>query len=261
MNNMKIIDVINILESKFPKSLKESWDNVGLLAGDENSEVRKILVTLDVTLDVIDEAIEKGANLIISHHPLMLRPVNDVVENKVIGKKLRKLIKSDISVYSMHTNLDISVDGLNDYVAEILEFRDVKPILDKEDMLPARLCSVKEGIKIKDLAIFVKEKLGIDIIRYVSCDDEKIINKLVLCTGSGKSFIDLVKNYNADCLLTGDITYHTYLDAYEDDICVIDASHYYTEVVVIDLLENFLKDKVDIEIIKSTKNKNIIKSI
>ena len=119
---MKLRNLINKIESKYPTNLAYSWDNVGLLVGEYEQEVKKILVTLEANEKVVDEAITKGVDLIITHHPFIFSKINRVNSGDLKGRLILKLIKNDISLYSMHTNFDIAKDGLNDYFMEIMGF-------------------------------------------------------------------------------------------------------------------------------------------
>ena len=106
---MKLKDIINCLESKFPRTAAESWDNVGLMVGSRGSEIKKIQISLDATMKVVDNAVEQGADLIITHHPLIFSPVKNINSDTLLGRKLLKLIENKIAVYSLHTNLDLSL--------------------------------------------------------------------------------------------------------------------------------------------------------
>ncbi|WP_099189193.1 Nif3-like dinuclear metal center hexameric protein [Tepidibacter mesophilus] len=122
---MYIKDIIKIFENKYPKSLSYNWDNVGLIVGDEMSKVTKILVTLEATQAVIDEAVEKNVNLIITHHPFIFKGLKKINTSTTKGNDIYKLIKNNISLYSAHTNFDIAYDGLNDEIVKRLDLRDV----------------------------------------------------------------------------------------------------------------------------------------
>lgn len=119
---MKLRNLIDKIESKYPTNLAYSWDNVGLLVGEYEKEVKKILVALEANEKVVDEAIQKGVDLIITHHPFIFSKINRVNSGDLKGRLILKLIKNDISLYSMHTNFDIAKDGLNDYFMEIMGF-------------------------------------------------------------------------------------------------------------------------------------------
>ena len=122
VNSKKIIKIMNEIA---PESLAESWDNVGFLIGNEDREVDRVMVALEVTELVVDEAINNNIDLIICHHPLLFKPMKKITDNDPIGRMVRKLIKHDIGLYVAHTNLDIAEGGTNDYIAEILELGNV----------------------------------------------------------------------------------------------------------------------------------------
>ncbi len=126
---MILKELLKVIEQKYPLNLAYEWDNVGLLVGDNQNEIKKVMVTLEANEKVIDEAINNKIDLIITHHPFIFKKINKINTNDLKGKLIHKLIKNDISLYSMHTNFDIAFDGLNDYFAEIMEFKDSK-ILD-----------------------------------------------------------------------------------------------------------------------------------
>lgn len=126
---MKLNDLIKKIENKYPLNLAYDWDNVGLLVGDFDSEIKKVLVSLEANEKVIEEAIEKKVDLIVTHHPFIFRKINKINTKDLKGRLIHKLIKNDIALYSMHTNFDIAFDGLNDYFMEVMGFENCK-ILD-----------------------------------------------------------------------------------------------------------------------------------
>lgn len=126
---MKLNDLIKKIENKYPLNLAYDWDNVGLLVGDFDNKIKKVLVTLEANESVVEEAIQKNIDLIITHHPFIFRKMNKINTKDLKGRLIHKLIKNDIALYSMHTNFDIAFDGLNDYFMEVMGFEDTK-ILD-----------------------------------------------------------------------------------------------------------------------------------
>ena len=250
---MKVKEVIKTIEEKYPLYLKEKWDNIGLIVGDGEQEVSKILVTLDVTTKTIDEAIELGCNMIVSHHPFIFDSLKTITTKNSIGKRVMKAIKNDIAIYSMHTNLDIAQDGLNDYLAKRLELENVEqidPDRFSEDHY-IRHGDLKQEMSLKDLTGYVKEKLNLEHVIMITRDDSKAVKHIALCSGSGKSFAGDAIKIKADCYITGDYNYHGGVDILEDDFNVIDASHFGTEYIVTGLLHDYLSSKVDLEVIES----------
>lgn len=136
-------EIIRKIEGKYPRHLAEEWDNVGLIIGDRNKEINRILVCLDITNEVVDEAISKGIDMIVSHHPLIFKSIKKLVSDNHIASLIMKLVRSEINVYSMHTNYDNAVEGMNDVLANILELKRCKPL------------TVNKAQKLYKLVVFV----------------------------------------------------------------------------------------------------------
>ncbi|MGL5426359.1 MAG: Nif3-like dinuclear metal center hexameric protein [Cetobacterium sp.] len=249
---MKLSKLINFLEEKFPKYLAEEWDNVGLLVGKRDSEVERVLLSLDITEKVIDKAIEIGANLIITHHPMIFKPLKNITGDTLTGKKIIRLIENKISVYSMHTNLDSSKSGLNDFLGEtILGLKDGK-ILDSSEKKGieygiGRIYKLNEVLSIEKLSEILKEKLGLDSITVVKANEIKGIKKIALVSGSGASYWRKAKKLGAGVLITGDVKYHEAMDAKEENFSLIDIGHFESEWVFSNLLEDVLTKEFEIE--------------
>ncbi len=242
---MKARDIINILEKKFPKINAEEWDNVGLLIGDYEKEVKKIQFSLDATLESIENAISKKVDMLITHHPIIFKAIKDITEQNILGKKIRDLIKNDINVYSIHTNLDSSIDGLNDYVLKKLGISEYK-ILDFNE---EKNCGIGRFFKLnkeETLKKFIEElklKLKILNLRVISDDLDKKIRKVALINGSAMSYWRKAKKEKVDLFITGDATYHDTLDALESGLSIIDFGHYESEYFFYEILVEELKEK------------------
>lgn len=236
---LKVKDIIGNLEKKYPKANAESWDNVGLIVGKLNQEVRKVQLSLDTTDKVIENAIKNSADLIITHHPMIFKPVKTITTMDNLGRKIIKLIENSKSLYAMHTNLDSSKDGLNDYILNLLEVENSKVIdvneFDNEVGI-GRLYTLSKEMNIDEYATFVKNSLKIKNIRIISENREKIIKKVALINGSGMSYWRKVKSLGADLFITGDIGYHDALDAKEAGINVFDIGHFESENCFVELL-------------------------
>ena len=236
---LKVKDIIGNLEKKYPKANAESWDNVGLIVGKLNQEVRKIQLSLDATDKAIENAIKNSADLIITHHPMIFKPVKTITTMDNLGRKIIKLIENNKSLYAMHTNLDSSKDGLNDYILNLLEVKNSKVIdvneFDNEVGI-GRLYTLSKEMNIDEYATFVKNSLKIKNIRIISENREKIIKKVALINGSGMSYWRKVKSLGADLFITGDIGYHDALDAKEAGINVFDIGHFEGENCFVELL-------------------------
>lgn len=241
---LKVKDIIGNLEKKYPKANAESWDNVGLIVGKLNQEVRKVQLSLDATDKAIENAIKNSADLIITHHPMIFKPVKTITTMDNLGRKIIKLIENNKSLYAMHTNLDSSKDGLNDYILNLLEVENSKVIdvseFDNEVGI-GRLYTLSKEMNIDEYATFVKNSLKIKNIRIISENREKIIKKVALINGSGMSYWRKVKSLGADLFITGDIGYHDALDAKEAGINVFDIGHFESENCFVELLRKDIK--------------------
>ena len=239
-------EISNIIEEKAPKSLKEDFDNVGLMVGDENKEVKTVLLALDCTKKVIDEAIENKVDLIITHHPLIFKKPNSIINGDLLGDKVIELIKNDISLYSCHTNLDSTKGGINDMLLELLNLKHSKIIESSsvkgfEDCGLGRIVELQKDIELDEMTNILKEKLNMKNMRVVR--GNKKINKLAIINGSGQDFFYECKKMGANCIITGDTTYHFASDFKEYGINIIDAGHFSTEWLAFIKSLEFLKDK------------------
>ena len=244
-------EIINRLEEKFPKNLAEDWDNVGLLVGDNKQDIRKIQVSIDATERVIDHAIVNDVNMIITHHPFIFKGIKNINFSNPMGRKIRKLIKNDINVYSIHTNLDSANGGLNDYILNLLGIDDSK-ILDKnlidENCGIGRIYKLKEECTVKEYIKILKEKLEVENLRVISTNLDKKIKKIGLVNGSGMSYWRKAKSLGVDLFITGDVGYHEALDARENNLDVIDIGHFECEQHFTKLLKTYF-EKMNIDVI------------
>ncbi len=255
----RVKDIIKIMEEFAPINLKEDFDNVGLMVGDKEKEVKKILLSLDCTLEVIEEAKEKDIDLIITHHPLLFRKPSSITTDTLTGKKIIELIKNDISLYSSHTNLDSASGGLNETIVNILgyeskELIEVNRNARNENEGLGRIIKLDKEISLDDLVKQVKEKLNINALKIVKASEK--VKKIAVINGSGSSFFDMAYKKGADCIITGDTTYHFASDYKEMGVSIIDTGHFLSEWIVFLEVINKLKDKLnEVEIIIS-KNSN-----
>lgn len=250
---MKLSKIIIALEEKFPKHYSEEWDNVGLQVGKRNAEINKILFSLDLTEGAINKAIEIGANLIITHHPLIFKALKNVTGDSIVGKKILRLIENNIAVYSMHTNLDSGKLGLNDFLGEnVLEFEKGE-ILDKneingEEFGIGRVYKLSNSLSIDELIEHIKEKLSLNQVNLITTKNDLKIKKVALISGSGASYWRKAKKSGADILITGDIKYHDALDAREENYSLLDIGHFESERMFGQILTNILKENFEIQV-------------
>lgn len=251
---IKVNNIIKEMELLAPTCLKEDFDNVGLMVGDKNKEVKKVLLALDCTLKVIEEAKKENVDLIITHHPLIFKRPSSITTDTLQGKKIIELIKNDISLYSSHTNLDSVENGLNDTIVSILGFDNSK-ILEKnkrDDKAGlGRIVSLNGSIQLEDLISKIKKSLNINNLRVVKGKDK--VNKIAIINGSGQDFIGKAVALGADCIITGDTTYHFASDYKEMEISILDVGHFASEqITFFNVMENLKEKFKDVEFITST---------
>ncbi len=233
-------EIIEKIEETYPKEYAMKWDNVGLLAGREKKEVAKIYIALDLTDEVLQNAVEFGADMIITHHPLLFSPLRSVTDQDFIGRRIVKLLQNDICYYAMHTNYDIlrmaelSADILGICNTEVLE-----PISDGEEEGIGKIGTLESCMTLRECCELVKERFALDSVK-VFGDMEKKVSRAAICPGSGKSVIDTALQKGAEVLITGDIDHHEGIDAVARDMAVIDAGHYGLEHIYIDDMYKFL---------------------
>lgn len=211
---MRIGEIYAILDRISPFELQEEWDNSGLLLGSMDDEFDNIILTLDIDEDIINNADNK--TLIITHHPLIFAKLGSLDFSKYPAKYLRAMIKKDISHIAMHTNFDKT--HLNGYVAR--EIIGLKNIQESDFVCKGEI----ERQSLEDFALLLKEKFGLEKIRYIKAKES--VEKVALTTGSGASMLN---NIDADCFLTGDIKYHDGMQAQALGISMIDITHFASE--------------------------------
>ena len=226
---VKISNIYDFLKEKAPLELCESWDNSGMLIN-ANSETDKVLLTLDVTDEVINEAIEKGCQLIISHHPIIFKPLKTLSSNDIVFK----LIQNNISVISMHTNLDATENGVNDVLAQILGLKNIEVFANIGRKGEVEATSVK--IFVNKVAKILNTKLKYTL-------PEKEIKSIAIIGGSAGGYWKNALIEGVDLFLTGEASHHDALDAIHENMPIIIAGHWNTEVIILESLKKELETK------------------
>lgn len=258
MNGMKFKQ---IFETYYPNHLAYDWDNVGLQIGTLNKEITKILISLDLTNEVIDEAIDIGSNLIVVHHPLLFRAIKRIETDTYLGKMIEKILKNDLTIYVAHTNFDVSNYGMNMILANKLQLIN-QTILDKvnEDEGLGRIGKLKEAIPLNKFIQVVKDTFQLSTVRLIG-ELEQTVQTVAIAGGSGSSLIEQAFHSNVDIYLTGDISYHYALDAKNMGLTILDIGHN-IEKYALDALQQFLiKEGVSVEITVSTTDTNPYKFV
>jgi len=230
---IKVKDILTFLSEKFPIDTACDFDNVGLLIGDENDEVKKVLTCLDCDIFAVKKAVEIGANLIVSHHPVIFEGLKNILSDSVPFL----CVENGISVISMHTNFDVGVGGINDILCEKIGLKNVKKYKAQDGYL---LNEGETDIENPDeFAKHLGKVLGIST-RYVT---GRPIKKVLVCSGSGGGFItDTIKG-DFDALITADVKQNQFVDAVNCGISLFDAGHYATEVICVEPLKNMIETK------------------
>ena len=253
--SVKIYQVVDALEHYAPLPLQEGYDNAGLQVGlTEAVEVSGALLCLDVTEDVVDEAIRKGCNLIVSHHPLIFRKLARISDENYVQRTVRKAIKNDIAIVSMHTNMDAAKGGVNFKIAEKLGLRNLRffggekeidgvkggegvigEITDETDELHA------DGIAADDLVLMLRERFQAECVQ---CNQllRRPIRKVALCGGAGSFLLDAAIAAGADAFITGEMHYHEFFGHEQEiQICVI--GHYQSEQFTSEIFRSIITEK------------------
>ena len=240
---MKLNEIMQMLDEFCPPGFAMSWDNVGLQVGRSDKEIQTIALALDATSEVIDKAVREGADLILTHHPLLFGPVKKVTDSDHVGKRVLKLAREDIACFAMHTNFDVL--GMGDAAADLLKLadREVLEVTFEDDISVeglGRIGSMIEPMKLSEVAARTAEVFEVENVRYYGDPDEMIVTCAIL-PGSGHGEIDLAAKCGADVIITGDISHHDGIDAVEKGIAVIDAGHYGVEKIFIPYMKEYLE--------------------
>ena len=247
---MTVREIYEMLSDRIPEDLREEWDNDGIMCcADDLATVNRALVTLDVTEEIVDYAIDNGFDLIVSHHPLVFKPLNAIDPENHIARKVIKLIRAGVSVISLHTRADKVRGGVNDCLARILGLQDIEPFGD--DCL-GRIGHLERETSIEDFATLLKSALGIDKI--LVSDAYNPVYSVALVGGDGKGYIGEAIEMGADTYLSGRIGYNVMEEAQEMGINLIEAGHYATEFPVTKFFTNLLlkiDPKLTVEVVGS----------
>ena len=253
---MRIDDFIKEVERIAPLELQEEWDNSGIQIRASNGEIRRVLVVLEINDGVIDEAIGAGADLILTHHPLIFGSLKKVDGNEITGNHIVKLIKRGISVYSTHTPFDKCIGGNNDYLGRILGIEDIGA-LPGDDTCICRMGTLGRPMTCAAFAEHASLALGIEkqFFNFAGIPDE-IVSKIGWCTGSGAEFLDLAVAAGCDLFLTGDVKYHTAQHARDLGMNVLDCGHFGTEYIFCENMAMLLDKIPNLDIMQSRVNLN-----
>jgi dinuclear metal center YbgI/SA1388 family protein len=258
---LRIHEIVSAFEEIAPASLQESYDNSGLIVGDMGAEVSKALLCLDSTEAVVDEAIAKGCDLIIAHHPIVFGGLKRFTGGDYVQRAVMKAIRNNIAIYACHTNLDnVLRGGVNERIAQQLGFdvlRVLRPAVASFDSLngiggagglevfktagAGVLCELQKPMNVLDFLQHVKDRMGAGVVKYTKCD-VGAVSRVAICGGAGSFLIGDALRAGADAFVTSDVKYHEFFDA-EGKLLLCDIGHFESEKYTIDLFSNILSAK------------------
>ena len=241
---MKIKEVLCALETFAPLPLKASWDNAGLQIGLTETEVSGALLCLDVNERIIDEAVRKGCNLIVSHHPLLFRGLKTISDLTDVQRTVRKAIQQDICVVSMHTNMDNAKGGVNFRIAQKLGLQEVvffaSKTVDGIEAGSGVIGTLPEAMASDDFVILVKKAFEVECAR---CNQllQRPVRKVAICGGAGDFLLDDAVKAGADAFITGEMHYHQYF-GYEQQIQICVIGHYESEQFTTEVFQEIIRE-------------------
>jgi dinuclear metal center YbgI/SA1388 family protein len=251
-DTVTVSHIIDLMARIAPPSLAEEWDNCGLQVGDGSWPVQQIWVALDPSSPVVTKACQNRVDLLITHHPLIFKPLRTIDCRTPIGSVIESALRHRLAIFSAHTNLDAVQEGLNDRLAGLIgltRWRVLQPRESDPLLYPAgehgigRIGSLETPLKLKALAADLKTKLGLTGVRMAG-DPDLTVREVALCTGSGSSLMPEVMAAGAQVYISGDLRYHDARDAEAVNLGLIDIGHFASEHLMVNLLVERLREAV-----------------
>lgn len=252
---MKCSEIMDILRRLAPEDCACEWDNPGLLAGRSDKEIKKIYIALDATDQVVEAAVESGADMLLTHHPLIFKAIKKVNDQNFITRRLVKLIQADISCYAMHTNFDAAPGCMADLAARHLGLEECTPLETMGEMegeqgrVPygiGKTGTLRQSVTVRNLAARVKESFGLP---FVLVYGQELLDagadRVSICPGAGGSELEAAIACGSQVMVTGDISHHQGIDAAARGMAVIDAGHYGLEHIFIPFMADYLETHLD----------------
>jgi dinuclear metal center YbgI/SA1388 family protein len=231
------------LDQFAPTRLAEDWDNVGLLVGDHAAEVERIMTCLTVTPETVAEAIERGVQLVVTHHPLPFQGLKRITTDTIPGRLLWELIRAGVAIYSPHTGFDSATDGINQNLARkfgLNAIEPLKPILNDPESLGAGRIGQIENVKLKALLEHAKSEFSLGHVQYIG-DLNQDCRQVAIACGSGGSFLSAAIEKGCDTFVTGEASFHTCLEARARMVSLILLGHYTSERFAVERLATELQ--------------------
>lgn len=248
----KVKDVIKVIEDFAPLSLQEGWDNSGLCIGSADAPVNSVLLGLDCTPDLVDEAVACGADMIVTHHPLIFSGLKKISPDNQVGEAVIKAIRAGISIYAAHTSADKVIAGVSGAMAARLGLVNVS-ILDEdgEGTGLGVVGDLPEPVTAEQAVTLAKDRFSLKALK-ASRPLDGMISRVAMCGGSGGSLIGAARKAGAQLYISGDISYHNFFT--EDGFMIMDIGHYESEIEIVDILFSLIKKNFPTFAVRITQN-------
>jgi dinuclear metal center YbgI/SA1388 family protein len=233
-------DIIQAIETFAPSDLAESWDNVGLQVGQKDWPVRAAWVALDPSIDVVTSACEKGIELLITHHPLIFRPLKSIDFNTPVGAIIRKAVQYRLGLFAAHTNLDNATDGISEVLATRIGLKNLQVLTSENEQGPGRLGTLEKSLTLTSFARTIKEILDLKSVKIAGRSDLPV-NKAAVCAGSGSSLLNHFLLSDAQVYVSGDLRYHDARTVNDANRGLIDIGHFASEYLMVEILARRLQ--------------------
>lgn len=248
----KVKDVTQVIEGFAPLSIQEKWDNSGLCIGSPDAPVSSVLFGLDCTPELVDEAIECGADMIVTHHPLIFSGLKKISPDDMVGEAVFKAIKAGISIYAAHTNADKVIAGVSGAMAAKLALQNVEILSeDGEGTGLGVVGDLVEPMTAQQMVEMVKDRFALKTVK-ASKPVDGMITRVAMCGGSGGSLIGAAKAAGAQLYISGDISYHNFFTS--EGFMLMDIGHYESEIEIVDILFSLVKKNFPTFVVRITQN-------
>ena len=251
---MKVKDIIKVIEDFAPLSIQEGWDNSGLCVGSPEDEVTSVLLALDCTPELVDEAVACGADMIVTHHPLIFSGLKKISSEDMVGEAVIKAIRAGISIYAAHTSADKVLEGVSGAMAAKLGLVNVT-VLDEdgEGTGLGAVGDLPQPMTAEQAVAFVKDRFALKAMK-TSRPSDGMISRVAMCGGSGGSLIKAARKAGAQLYISGDISYHNFFTP--DGFMIMDIGHYESEIEIVDILFSLIKKNFPTFAVRITQNIN-----
>ena len=251
---MRVKDIIKVIEDFAPLSIQEGWDNSGLCVGSPEDDVTSVLLALDCTPELVDEAVACGADMIVTHHPLIFSGLKKISPDDMVGEAVIKAIRAGISIYAAHTSADKVLEGVSGAMAAKLGLVNVT-VLDEdgEGTGLGAVGDLPQPMTAEQAVAFVKDRFALKAMK-TSRPSDGMISRVAMCGGSGGSLIKTARKAGAQLYISGDISNHNFFTS--DGFMIMDIGHYESEIEIVDILFSLIKKNFPTFAVRITQNIN-----